>query len=160
MKDSVTRFKMADISAKPEIVRTVTASGRLALSPDTIRRLAGGKIEKGDPFSAGELAAIAAAKNTSQILPLCHQVPIDSMHFKANLGEHDVVVEVSVTSTAKTGVEMEALVAVSVYLLTVWDMTKMYEKDTRGQYPGTTIVDIRVIRKEKGAARRKVNTRA
>lgn len=148
----VTKVKMIDITKKPDVSRQATASGKLKLKESTMARLRKGEIEKGDPFSVAEVAAIMATKHTSQILPLCHQLPITSVRMKANLEKDGICVEAEVRATSKTGVEMEALVAVSVYLLTIWDMTKKYEKDERGQYPHAVIERIRVNRKEKKRA--------
>ena len=91
-----------------------------------------------------------AAKKTSELIPLCHPLPLTSVDVTIQIiDESAVAVEAIVKATAKTGVEMEALTAVSAALLTIWDMTKQYEKDRRGQYPTTTIGDIKVSRKVK-----------
>lgn len=148
----MTKVKMADISKKADVLRQATASGKLRLKESTMARLRKGKVEKGDPFSVAEVAAIMAAKQTSQILPLCHHLPLTSVRMEAKLEKDGVCVHAQVKTSAKTGVEMEALIAVSVYLLTIWDMTKKYEKNKRGQYPDTVIEDIRVNKKEKKCA--------
>ena len=109
-----------------------------------------GKIEKGDIFSLAKAAGILAAKKTSELIPLCHPLPLTSIDVNIEtVNESTVAVEATVKASAKTGVEMEALTAASTALLTIWDMTKQYEKDNRGQYPTTIISDIRVLRKEK-----------
>jgi cyclic pyranopterin phosphate synthase len=141
---------MADITAKKEILRRATAEGRLKLRRGTVRLMKSGRVAKGDPLAAAQLAAVMAAKNTHQMIPLCHPLPITNVTTKYKLYEDALSVEASVKTTAKTGVEMEALVAASVFLLTVWDMVKQYEKDRAGQYPETAITMLRVKRKIKG----------
>jgi len=143
-------MSMVDITAKPEIHREATAKGRIKLKPETIRRIKTGKIEKGDPFSVAKIAGILAAKNTSSLIPLCHPLPLTSVNINLKTVSNSAVeVEATVKTKAQTGVEMEALAAVSAALLTVWDMTKQYEKDARGQYPNTVIESVRVVRKLK-----------
>jgi len=143
-------MSMVDITAKPEIHREATAKGHIKLKKETIRRIKEGKIEKGDPFTVAKVAGVLAAKNTCSIIPLCHPLPLTniSIDFKI-IDDSTVEAEATVKTKAQTGVEMEALAAVSVALLTVWDMTKQYEKDVRGQYPNTVIESIRVVRKLK-----------
>jgi cyclic pyranopterin phosphate synthase len=141
---------MVDITGKPEVHREATAKGRIKLKPETIKRIKQGKIEKGDPFTVAKIAGILAAKNTSSLIPLCHPLPLTSINIDLRIKEGSTVeVEATVKTKAQTGVEMEALAAASATLLTVWDMTKQYEKDTEGQYPDTVIENIRVVRKLK-----------
>jgi len=140
---------MVDITAKPEVHREATAKGYIKLKPETIRRIKQGKIEKGDPFSVAKTAGILAAKNTSSLIPLCHPLPLTKVEVNLRIEDSMVEAEAIVKTKAQTGVEMEALTAVSVALLTVWDMTKQYEKDARGQYPDTAITDIQVVKKLK-----------
>jgi len=144
---------MVDVTAKPEVYRMARAKGQIRLRKETIQRIRKGRVEKGNPFQTAKIAAIMAAKNTSGIIPLCHPIPITSIEVKLRiLDDRTVEAEATVKTKAQTGVEMEALIAVSTALLTVWDMTKQYEKDEEGQYPGTIIQDVRVIRKMKEAA--------
>lgn len=141
---------MVDITAKPEVHRQATAKGQIKLKPETINRIKQGKIEKGDPFTIAKVAGILAAKNTSQLIPLCHPLPLTNVDVELRiLNASTVEAEATVKTKAQTGVEMEALTAVSTALLTVWDMTKQYEKDAKGQYPDTAIENIRVDRKIK-----------
>ena len=141
---------MADITSKPEVLRQAVASGRIQLRPSTISKIRSGRIAKGDPLAAAEVAAVLAAKNTSQTLPFCHPIPITNVLTEAEIDRSSITVRSTVRTTARTGVEMEALNAASTYLLTVWDMVKPYEKDARGQYPDTLIRDLRVVTKSKG----------
>jgi cyclic pyranopterin phosphate synthase len=141
---------MIDVSGKDEIFREATASGTIKLKAETIQLVKTGKIAKGDPLYTAKIAAILAAKKTSELIPLCHPLPLTSVKVEVNVVD-EVTVEVlaSVKARAQTGVEMEALSAVSMGLLTVWDMTKQYEKDANGQYPSTRIENIHVVRKYK-----------
>jgi len=141
---------MADITSKKNVLRQAVASGKIVLKPSTIAKIRNRRVAKGDPLAAAEVAAVLAAKNTPQTLPFCHPIPITNVQTEANIGSSSITVKSTVKTTAKTGVEMEALNAVSTYLLTVWDMVKQYEKDSRGQYPDTRILDIMVLRKSKG----------
>jgi len=141
---------MVDISSKKTITREAFAVGQIKLKPSTITRLKTHRIEKGDPIAAAELAAIMAAKNTPRILPLCHTIPITTVRTEHKIDNDTVSVEAYVKGEARTGVEMEALTAASAYLLTIWDMTKQYEKDQLGQYPSTAITSLRVTKKVKG----------
>ncbi len=144
------RFRMADITNKKEIFREAVVFGEIKLKPETIKLVKEGKVEKGDPLAVAEVAAILAGKSTHQIIPFCHPIPITSIQTKVEFQQDSIEVEVCVRSSAKTGVEMEALVATSTYLLTIWDMVKKYEKDEKGQYPNTSIEKIIVREKTKG----------
>jgi len=141
---------MVDISKKPEVFREATAKGTIKLKAQTMQLIKEGKIEKGDVFSLAKVAGVLAAKKTSELVPLCHPLSLSTIDVSVEIADESMVtVEATVKAFAKTGVEMEALVAVSVALLTVWDMTKQYEKDRKGQYPTTVIEDVRVLRKVK-----------
>ncbi|MEM1550559.1 MAG: cyclic pyranopterin monophosphate synthase MoaC, partial [Candidatus Bathyarchaeia archaeon] len=141
-------MSMVDITAKPEIYREATARGRIKLRPETVRLIKEGSVEKGDPIYAAKIAGILAAKNTPALIPLCHPIPITNVDINVKIvDESTLEVEATVKSRAQTGVEMEALVAASMALLTIWDMVKKYEKDFEGQYPYTSIQDIRVVKK-------------
>ncbi len=143
-------MSMVDITAKTEVYREATAKGKIKLKPETINLIREEKIEKGSPFDVAKIAGILAAKNTSSLIPLCHPLPLTNVDVDIGIVDNSTVeVNATVKTRAQTGVEMEALVAVSVALLTIWDMTKQYEKDETGQYPGTAILDIRVVRKIK-----------
>jgi cyclic pyranopterin monophosphate synthase len=141
---------MVDVSGKTEIFREATATGTIKLKTETIILIKAGKIAKGDPLYASKIAGILAAKKTSSLIPLCHPLPLTNVEIDVKMpGAGTVEVTATVKTKAQTGVEMEALTAVSVALLTVWDMTKQYEKDATGQYPSTAIENIHVVRKFK-----------
>jgi cyclic pyranopterin monophosphate synthase len=145
----VRRFSMVDISSKEVIIREARAEGEIKLKPSTIARLRSGRIEKGDAIAAAEIAAIMATKDTPGILPFCHTIPISTVSTSHRFGKDRVKVESYVKGQAKTGVEMEALMAAATFLLTIWDMTKQYEKDAKGQYPNTAITYLKVKEKVK-----------
>ena len=143
-------MSMVDVSKKPEVFRKATARGTIMLKAETVRLIKKGKVEKGDVFSLAKVAGVLAAKKTSELVPLCHPLPLSNVDVTVEIvDESSIAVEAMVKAFAKTGVEMEALAAVSVALLTVWDVTKQYEKDRNGQYPTTVIGDIKVLRKVK-----------
>jgi len=141
---------MIDVSGKDKILREATAVGIIELRAETIKRVQEEKIAKGDPLYTAKIAAILAAKKTSELIPLCHPLPLTNVEVYPKI-VNDTTIEVvaTVKTLAQTGVEMEALTAVSTALLTIWDMTKQYEKDTDGQYPTTAIQNIHVTRKYK-----------
>jgi len=144
---------MVDITSKEVTYREAIAEGVIRLRRETVRMIKEGRIEKGDVFSVATVAAILAVKNTPNIIPLTHNIPITSVKVDYEfIGEDSILVRVTVKTTAKTGVEMEALTGVSAALLTIWDMVKKYEKDERGQYPSTVITNIRVTHKIKKSA--------
>jgi len=141
---------MVDVTSKPEVFREAAAKGSIRLKPETIRLIKEGRVEKGDPLIVAKIAGILAAKNTSSLIPLCHPLPLTNVKIDLRIvGFSSVEAEATVKARAQTGVEMEALAAVSATLLTIWDMTKQYEKDERGQYPSTSITDVTVVRKTK-----------
>ncbi|MBS7625060.1 cyclic pyranopterin monophosphate synthase MoaC [Candidatus Bathyarchaeota archaeon] len=141
---------MVDITGKPEVYREATASGRIKLRAETVKLIKERKIEKGDPLYTAKISGILAAKNTPMLIPLCHPIAITNVNVDVRIiDENTIEVESTVKTQAQTGVEMEALTATAVALLTIWDMVKQYEKDQEGQYPYTLIQDIRVIRKVK-----------
>jgi len=151
MGDGDLNMGMVDISKKDVIERIAEAEGQLHLLPDTIEKIRQGEIQKGDPFKVAEIAGMLSVKKTHLLIPHCHPLPIESVRFDFQLSDSYVIVRCTVKARAKTGVEMEALVGVSMALNTIWDMVKYLEKDEEGQYPTTKITDIRVIRKVKGS---------
>ena len=143
-------MSMVDVSAKPEVNREAKAKGTIKLKSETLRLIREGKVEKGDPFEVAKVAGVLAAKSTSSLIPLCHPLPLTSVEVKLRIvGDSEVEAEATVKTRAQTGVEMEALAAAATALLTVWDMTKQYEKDADGQYPSTSIQNLHVVRKVK-----------
>jgi cyclic pyranopterin phosphate synthase len=142
-------MSMVDVSAKPEVYREAKAKGAIKLKAETLQLIREGKVEKGDPFEVAKVAGVLAAKNTSSLIPLCHPLPLTSVEIKLRIVGSMVEAEAIVKTRAQTGVEMEALAATATALLTVWDMTKQYEKDADGQYPGTSIQNLHVVHKVK-----------
>ncbi len=141
---------MVDISAKPAVPRMARASGFICLRLKTLKKIKACEIPKGDVLSVAQTAAILAVKRTPELVPLTHLIPITSTDVRFKMEQHGIRVTVDVRSTGRTGVEMEALVGVTSALLTIWDMVKGLEKDNAGQYPTTSIEEIRVLRKVKG----------
>jgi len=143
-------MSMVDISDKPETLREAVARGTIKLKSETVRLIKEGKVAKGDPLQAARIAGILAAKKTSALIPLCHPLPLTRVEIEPEiLDESTVQVTSTVKTKAQTGVEMESLMAVTVSLLTIWDMVKQYEKDKKGQYPVTAIENVRVLKKVK-----------
>ena len=140
---------MVEVGDKPIIKRTALARGKIKLQTGTIELIEKGELKKGNVLTTAQIAAIQAVKNTPQMIPLCHPIPIGGVEVEFEVNTESIEVTVQVSSTGKTGVEMEAITGVSVGLLTIWDMVKSVEKDENGQYPSTAITDIEVIRKEK-----------
>lgn len=143
-------MSMVDVTNKAEVFREATAKGKIQLKAETVNLIVEGRIAKGNPLYAAKIAGIIAAKKTSELIPLCHPLPLTNVEVDVKIAEKtSVEVTATVKTKAQTGVEMEALVAVSVGLLTIWDMIKQYEKDAAGQYPNTLIENIHVVKKLK-----------
>jgi cyclic pyranopterin phosphate synthase len=140
---------MVDIGGKPDNKRTARAQGKIEIQSDTIKRIQTDQIKKGNVLATAQIAAIQAVKSTSQIIPLCHPLPINSIDIDFQFEKNYIKVTVEVSICGKTGVEMEALTGVSTALLTIWDMVKSVEKDEKGQYPSTRISNILVLEKRK-----------
>jgi cyclic pyranopterin phosphate synthase len=140
---------MVNISDKPIVKRVAEAEGKIWLQPKTIEKIRNGLVEKGDVFSTADVAGILAVKKTPELIPLCHQLPLSQVDISFEIGESFVTTRCRVVGEYKTGVEMEALVGVTVALLTIWDMVKYLEKDEVGQYPHTKIDEVRVLKKRK-----------
>ena len=141
--------KIVDIGRKPDVRRRAVATGTILLRPTTVRAIRDGGIEKGDVLASAEVAALHAMKGLWQVLPHCHPIPITAATVAFDLRADRVIATTTVEATYKTGVEMEALYGATVALLTVWDMVKPLEKDSKGQYPSARIEDVRVLEKEK-----------
>ncbi|MEM1525607.1 MAG: cyclic pyranopterin monophosphate synthase MoaC [Ignisphaera sp.] len=140
---------MVDISLKEEVNRIATAKGCIKLRKTTIEKIVNKEVEKGDVITVTQLVAIESAKKTSLLLPFCHPIRIDHVGSKIWVEEDRICLEVTVKARERTGVEMEALTAVALGLLNIWDMVKKYEKNEAGQYPYTSIEDIMVVSKQK-----------
>jgi cyclic pyranopterin phosphate synthase len=125
------RARMVDVSAKHETVRIATARGRVLMRPETLRLIQSGGVKKGDVLAIAQVAGVMGAKKTSDIIPLCHPLPITGVDLTFDLNEHDSAVEIEASArvVGKTGVEMEALTAVATAALTVYDMCKAVDKD-------------------------------
>lgn len=122
-------IRMIDVGAKPVSLRTARASARLRALPETIRRIRAHELDKGDAIATARLAGIMAAKRTSEIIPLCHPLPLDSVEVSLTFTDPEYVdIEAVVRATARTGVEMEALAAVTAAALTVYDMSKSIDR--------------------------------
>jgi cyclic pyranopterin phosphate synthase len=119
---------MVDVSAKETTTRTASAEGFVRMKPEVVRAVRRLKNPKGDPLEVARIAAIAACKRTAEWIPLCHPLPLTHIAVTARLCKNGVAVHSSVTTAAQTGVEMEALVAVSAAALTVYDMCKALDK--------------------------------
>lgn len=137
------QVQMVDVSGKPATLREALASGRITMSPDAVRAIRAGRLKKGDPLQAARLAAIMAAKRTSDLIPLCHPLPLTSVDVTLAPARDGYTIEARVRTTAQTGVEMEALCAVSVAALTIYDMVKAVDKSM-------VIGDIRLLAKRGG----------
>lgn len=140
---------MIDVGKKPIIKRAAIASGEILLKKETITKIRENSLEKGDVVTASKIVGIASAKKTPELLPLCHPLSLTKINVDVAIFDDKIVVTSEVQANERTGVEMEALAATSAALLNIWDMTKMHEKDDKGQYPTTSIQNIRVLKKTK-----------
>jgi cyclic pyranopterin monophosphate synthase len=122
---------MVDISSKPEQFRRATASGELHCRPATIRLLKKKALPKGDVLTVAQIAGIQAAKLTSTLIPLCHPLPLHQVQIEFKVSTHTIQITARATTSGKTGVEMEAMTAVSVAALTLYDMLKAVDKTMR-----------------------------
>ena len=124
---------MVDVSAKAVTERTATARGRVVMAPETLAAITGGAIRKGDALAVAQLAGIMAAKRTSELIPLCHPLPLASVQVSLtpDPAANAVEIEATVKTAGQTGVEMEALTAVSVAALTLYDMVKAIDRGMR-----------------------------
>jgi cyclic pyranopterin phosphate synthase len=141
--DEQGRAQMVDVTGKPVSVRTATASAFVRMSPAAMQAIEAHKNPKGDPLETARLAGIMAAKRTADLIPLCHTLPINHADIKLEIKPDGIAVESTVTTEAKTGVEMEAMVAASVASLTLYDMCKAVDK-------GIVISEIRLESKTGG----------
>ena len=126
--DEKGRASMVNVGAKPDQERIAKARGRISLNPETVRLIRENQVKKGDVLTVAEIAGIQGGKKTSELIPLCHPLQITKLDVKAVLLEDGVEVNSTARCIGKTGIEMEALAAVSVALLTVYDMCKAVDK--------------------------------
>jgi cyclic pyranopterin phosphate synthase len=130
MSDQPQAIRMIDVGGKPVTQRTARASARLRARPATVERIRAGSLAKGDAVATARVAGIMAAKRTSDIVPLCHPLPLESVEVAVSFPDATtVLVETRVRTTARTGVEMEALVAASAAALTLYDMCKSIDPE-------------------------------
>jgi cyclic pyranopterin monophosphate synthase len=141
--DELGDVRMVDVGGKPLARRRAVARGRVRMAPATLASLH--SLPKGDALVTAKLAGIMAAKRTSDLIPLCHPLPLTHVDVRLQIGDEAVEIEASAETTATTGVEMEALAAVSVAALTVYDMAKAIDKDME-------IGDVRLVEKTKDPA--------
>ena len=123
------RVKMVDVGAKRVTNREAVARGSISMSAEALQLIARGEVAKGDPLQAARLAGILAAKQTSSLIPLCHPLPLTRVAVELTPSKNGYTIEARVRTSAQTGVEMEALTAVSVAALTIYDMVKAVDKE-------------------------------
>lgn len=141
--DAKGHARMVDVGDKPQTSRRAVASGRILLASHTVQLLRDGAVPKGDALGAARIAGIMAAKRTSDLIPLCHPLPITKAEVELSITEKGVEIRAEVRVTGSTGVEMEALTAVSVAALTIYDMVKAVDRSA-------VITDIRLEEKSGG----------
>jgi cyclic pyranopterin monophosphate synthase len=140
--DEQGKANMVDVSAKPQQLRTATACGHITLGRETMDLIHGNRVKKGDVLTIAEIAGIQGGKRTSELIPLCHPLAITKLDVRARLDKTGVQVESMARCSGQTGIEMEALTAVSVALLTIYDMCKAVDKTM-------VIGEIRLVEKTK-----------
>jgi cyclic pyranopterin phosphate synthase len=140
--DEAGRIRMVDVGHKPVTAREAVAAGHIRLSAEALKQIRAGGLKKGDPLETARLAGIMAAKQTASLIPLCHPLPISHADVALTPLHDGYAIEATVRTTAQTGVEMEALTAVSVAALTIYDMVKAVDKSM-------VIGDIRLVKKTK-----------
>ena len=143
--DSEGRARMVDVGHKPDTQRAAVATGEVRMKPETLALIRAGNVKKGDVLATAQLAGIMAAKRTADLIPLCHPLPLTHIEVNCELKDDlpGVAITATVRTTGKTGVEMEALTAVSVAALTVYDMAKAAEKTMQ-------ITNVRLLEKHGG----------
>ena len=139
------RARMIDVSAKPPTRRQAHVQAVIQLSPESFEAIQQQSLRKGDPFTVAKIAGIQAAKRTSELIPLCHPLPIEHLEiaFELEAATHTVRLVAQATTTAKTGIELEAFVAVAIASLALYDMVKAVD-------PAATITDLQLLRKTGG----------
>ena len=150
--DSEGRARMVDVGHKPDTDRVAVAAGEVRMKPETLALIRAGDLKKGDVLAVAQLAGVMAAKRTAELIPLCHPLPLTHIDVLCELKDDlpGVAITATVRTTGKTGVEMEALTAVSVAALTVYDMAKAAEKTMQ-------ITNVRLLEKHGGRSGDVVN---
>jgi cyclic pyranopterin phosphate synthase len=143
--DESGQVRMVDVSEKPAVRRKAVASGEVRMKHETIEHIAQGFLKKGDPLATARVAGIMAAKRTADLIPLCHPLPVDRVSVDFEMGDEGVRITAEAVTVARTGIEMEALTAVAVAALTIYDMCKAVDKEM-------AIGDIRLESKTKEQA--------
>jgi len=143
--DSSGRARMVDVTDKPDTRRVAVARGEIVMQPRTLTMIAEDQMAKGDVLAVAQVAGIMAAKRTAHIIPMCHPLVLTGIKvgFELDQAEHEIEITATVSTTGKTGVEMEALVAVSAAALTIYDMCKAVDR-------GMRIQNVRLVRKSGG----------
>jgi len=145
--DESGRARMVDVTGKQSTLRVARAKGLVKMSAQTLVQIRNRGLAKGDPLETARIAGILAAKNASQLIPLCHPLALNHVDIQCEILERGIEIEVSVTSEGKTGVEMEALTAVAVAGLTIYDMCKAIDREM-------VISDVRLVEKSGGRSGR------
>jgi len=135
--------RMVDVGAKADTVRQAVATGRIAMSAEAIAAIRDGAAKKGDVLATARIAGIMAAKRTADLIPLCHPLPLTKVEIALDIGEAAITATATAATRGQTGVEMEALTAATVTLLTIYDMAKAIDK-------GMTIEGVRLLSKTGG----------
>lgn len=141
--DAQGRARMVDVGKKPDTKRVAVAKGRVVMTPQTLELIRKNEIAKGDVLTVAQVAGIAAAKRTSELIPLCHPLLLTNISVDFDLQDDAIEIRAIVEATGKTGVEMEALTAVTVSALTIYDMCKAQDRAMR-------IQDVRLVKKSGG----------
>ena len=143
--DAQGKANMVDVGAKPDSERRAVAAGKVIMKKETLNAIRDGNIKKGDVTSVARIAGIMGAKRTAELIPLCHPIPLDKIALELDMDDDRNAINIvaTVKSTGKTGVEMEALTAVAVAALTIYDMAKAIDREMR-------ITDLRLLEKRGG----------
>jgi cyclic pyranopterin phosphate synthase len=136
------KANMVDVGSKPDQIRIAIAEGNIILQPETLKLISDNQMKKGDVLTVAEIAGIQAAKRTAELIPLCHNIELNRVSVKATLTKKGVNIISEAKCTGKTGVEMEALTATSIALLTIYDMCKAVDKSM-------VICEIKLVKKTK-----------
>jgi len=137
------RSRMVDVSEKADTEREAVAKGSIIMKPETVQLIKEGKMKKGDVLAVAQVGGIMGAKKTSDIIPMCHNIFLTGCNIEFEIKENEIIIEATSKTYGKTGVEMEALSAVSICALTIYDMCKAVDKEMK-------ITDIRLVKKSGG----------